>query len=393
MDKNILLDPAVQAFINSHLNDDPAELMLQRDKYPDWPFKEVVEQIVSRRKAEKKLPTWYNTPGIIFPSPVSVEQSSSEIAAEYKAHLFKGHKVVDLTGGLGVDSYFLAQNFDELVYVEKDENLASIASHNFDVLRQNNIEIVNATAEQYIGDSSETFDLVYIDPDRRPDKKRVTGFSDSAPDVVRLLPSLKVLSNNILIKASPMMDIHDSIRQLGDVKNIFLFAMNNELKEILFLLQKGADSTTVRCINLTEDREESLEYEYGINVQKEIEFSILSDYLYEPNVSIMKAGAFPTLAKQYRVKKLHRDTNLFTSDQLIEEFPGRKFRVLDVANYKKGDVQQIIGGNKVNVSVRNFIDTPDQVKKKLGLKDGGDQYLFGFKDLENKYKIAICEKC
>ncbi|MEN8249805.1 MAG: hypothetical protein ABFS32_12805 [Bacteroidota bacterium] len=392
MKKHILLEEKVQAFILTHKDDDPAALMLQREKYPDWPFKEVVDQIISRRKAEKKLPLWYKTKGILYPVPVSIEQSSSEATAAYKAGLFNGKKAADLTGGLGVDSYYLAHNFEQLTYVEQKETLAEIATHNFDVLGQNNVEIVNSTAEEFLLKAEEKYDLIYIDPDRRPDQKRVVGFSDSTPDLLELLPKLMSLSENILIKASPMMDIRLALEQLRDVGKVIILAIDNEVKELLFHVGGDTTATTIRCVNINKGQEDVLEYNLDDNSQEFCKISLLSNYLYEPNAAIMKAGAFNHLCKSYFVKKLHPNTHLFTSDKHIVDIPGRKFKVIGSCAYKKSAIQQLLKGNKANISVRNFVDTPEQVKKKLGLQDGGDQYLFGYRDNENKLRVAVCER-
>jgi len=393
MDKGILLQPKIQAFIREHERDDLRYLMLQKEKYSSLPLAEIIDQISARKKAERKLPTWYKTEGILFPKSVSVEQSSSEATAKYKVGLFSGKSAVDLTGGFGVDSYYLAKKFDRLYHVEKNKELAQIAQHNFSCLKQQNIKTEFLSAESFLDRNKETFDLVYIDPDRRPDQKRVTGFMESKPDLLKLLPELQKITANILVKASPMMDISLGVKELGNVKQVIVLAIENELKELLFWLSPREDAPlSIRCVNITKEGEQLLEYIALEEQQEYCNYENISNFLYEPNASIMKAGAYNLLCKKFNLKKLHPNTHLYTSDKLVDTFPGRRFKVLGEVPYNKRKVLPLFSSSKANISVRNFPDSPEQVKKKLALKDGGQQYLFGYRNANKDLRIAVCEK-
>jgi hypothetical protein len=393
MDKNILLQSKIQAFIREHEGDDLRHLMLQKEKYSSLPLAEIIDQISARKKAEGKLPTWYKTEGILFPSAVSVEQSSSEATAKYKAGLFSGKSAVDLTGGFGVDSYFLAQKFDRLCYVEKNKELSQIAQHNFSYLKKKNIKTEFLSAEEFLDYNKETFDPVYIDPDRRPDQKRVTSFAESKPDLLKLLPELWKITANILVKASPMMDINLGVKELGNVKQVIVLAIENELKELIFWLSPRVEAPlTIRCVNITKNGEQLLEYNVLEEQPLDCNNENISNFLYEPNAAIMKAGAFNLLCKKFKLKKLHPNTHLYTSDKLVDDFPGRKFKVLGETPYNKRKLLPLLSSSKANISVRNFPDSPDQVKKKLVLNDGGRQYLFGYRNVNKDLRIAVCEK-
>jgi PG_1098 ferredoxin-like domain/THUMP domain-like len=393
MDRKELLRAEIQAFILKHAQSDLAALMLQKDKYPNLPLREIIEQINARRKAEKKLPTWYQTSGILYPPAVSIEQSSSEITARYKAQLFSGSKALDLTGGFGVDSYYLANRFEKLIYIEKNKDLAAIVRYNFVQLQQKNIVPQACSAEDFLAGNKEHFDLIYIDPDRRPGEKRVTGFTDSKPNIPSLLADLQKTSANILIKASPMLDIITGLKQLDKVKMVIVLAIANEVKELLFWLDtQNLTDTTVRCVNLNQEGEQTVEYRLSEEKQEYCQYSEVLNYLYEPNAAIMKAGAYKLLCKRYKILKLHQHTHLYTASKFVREFPGRKFKIIALANYNKSRVLSLLNSPKANISTRNFVDPPDQVKKKLGLQDGGQQYLFAFRDVNEKPCIAICEK-
>ena len=391
MDKNRLLQPEIQAFIKEHEGEDLRRLMLQKEKYKHLPLREIIAQIAARNKAEKKLPTWYKTKDILYPAPVSIEQSSSEVTAKYKAGLFSGKTAVDLTGGFGVDSYYLAQKFDTLCYIEKNKALAEVAQHNFFHLQQQNIEVKILSAEGFLADNSQTYDLAYIDPDRRPGEKRVTGFKESKPDLPHLLPELHKIAATIMIKASPMMDISLGIRELSHVNLVIVLAVDNEVKELLFCLTKKEELMKIRCVNISKEAEQLLEYNAG-EQQANCDYATIAKYLYEPNAAIMKAGAHNLLCKKFGLKKLNPNTHLFTSDVLVNDFPGRKFYVNGDAGYNKRKISPLLKSSKANISVRNFPDSPEQVKKKLILKDGGDQYVFGYRNVINDLRMAVCDK-
>ena len=392
MDKKRLLEAEIQSFIKEHEGDDLHHLMLQKEKYAHLPLRDIVEQISARRKAEKKLPTWYNSSGILYPPVVSIEQSSSEITAKYKAKLFSGKSGLDLTGGFGVDSYYLAKKFDEFFYVEKNKELAQIAQHNFNLHQQHNIEVKALSAEDFLSRNKKKYNLVFIDPDRRPGDKRETGFKESKPNLPNLLPELHKISDHILVKASPMMDITLGINELNHVKMVIVLAVDNEVKELLFWLSGQDDEVKIRCVNIGREGEHVLEYNLFDEQQEFCTYGEVSKYLYEPNAAIMKAGAYNLLCKKFRIKKLLPNTHLYTSESLISNFHGRKFRVLGEVSYNKRKVSALLNSSMANISVRNFPDTPAQVKKKLGLKDGGQQYLFGYRNKDNDLRIAICEK-
>jgi len=393
MDKKLLLQEEVQAFIKAHERDDLPSLLLQK-KNTGLPIQEIAQQIKGRRKAEKKLPLWYGTMGILYPPAPSLEQSSSEIAAKFKSNLFSGNTSLDLTGGFGVDSIYLAKQFRSHTYVEAGEQLAEVAEHNFKVLNQSNIAVHNTSAEGFLANNKRHFDLIYIDPDRRPIGNRIIGFNESKPNILALVPSLFNTADRIMVKASPMLDITLAIKQLTGVYQVIVLAIENEVKELLFLMDKSAgESITYRCINITKTSQQIFEYEDFEQQQAVCLLHKPLQYLYEPNAAIIKAGVYELLCHRFDFEKIARNTHLYTADKVIQHFPGRKFKIISNVAYNKKQVLPFLPTKKANVTTRNFPDTPDQVKKKLNIKDGGDTYLIGYRGEDDKPGILICEKC
>jgi hypothetical protein len=394
VDKELLLRAEVQEFIKEHEFDDLHALMLQRQKYPWFPLAEIVEQIKSRKKARLKLPTWYSSANILFPQPVSVEQSSSEITAKWKAnYIGNGKSGVDLTGGFGIDSYYFAKNFEEWVHVEPNTTLQEVVKHNAGQLGVANTTFYNLSSEDFLNQLTQPVDFIYLDPDRRPAEKRVAGFKDSLPDVTRLLPQLANFSSQVIIKASPMIDITAGLADLTRVNRVLVLSVKNEVKEVLYhLCFSGEHKTSIRCIDIREDGIKEITYDLNEINQEENKISVLGNFLFEPNAAIMKARGQDILASRYSLVKLHHNTNLYTADQPAIDYPGRVFKVLANLPYKKKVVAEYLRENKANLSTRNFIDSPEQMKKKLGVKDGGELYVFGYRDFENKNRVAVCER-
>lgn len=385
-----LLQPEIQKFIDDHLNDQPADLMLKASQFPDWPMKAIVEQIVAKRKAKSKLLEWFSTQGLIWPAAISMEQCSSELTAKYKAGLVSGESMVDLTGGFGVDTYYLAKQFDEATHVEMNEKLHQLVAHNFKVLNSE-IKPVMGTAEAYLH-QMKPVDLIYIDPARRDDNaQRVVFLEDYSPNVVHLLPELKTRSQTILIKASPMLDIKKAIADLNSVSEVHVVGVKNEVKELLFLIgEREIKNPIIMAVNLGEGVE-SFEFNFESEEEADAEFSEVLNYLYEPNAAILKSGAFKSIGLAFGLKKLQVNSHLYTSKTLVEGFPGRSFRVLDELSLNKKRLRKQLQNDQANITVRNFPMTVKEIRNKTGLTEGGTQYIFATTDLEGK-KVLLCEK-
>ncbi|MEQ9425169.1 MAG: hypothetical protein RJQ09_12170 [Cyclobacteriaceae bacterium] len=380
----INLTQEIQSFIQSHLNDDPHALILKAHKWPDLPMKDIVEQIQSRKKAKTKLPEWFSNPRTIFPKQSNLEQASSEATAKFKAQLYKGKRLLDLTGGTGVDSYYFSKSFHKVTYVEPNLELAKIAVHNFNALDAGNIDVVISTAEKFIKKSTLEFDLIFIDPSRKPNGGKVFRLEDCEPNILQLLPQLRQISDKILLKASPLLDIDFAIKQLETTDKVWVVSVDNECKELLFMIASGDVDSEIVATNIIKGRTEEFTFKRFEEAAADAEYSNPESYLYEPNASIMKAGAFKSVALSFSLKKLHPNTHLYTSQNHVVGFPGRVFKIekSELFNWKNWK------GKKANISVRNFPYSPEEIKKKAGIMDGGEDYMF-FATGEDEKLITI----
>ena len=391
---NNILNTVIQDFINNNISIDVTTLLFKNYSFEGTTIKEIVEQIESKKRCKTKLPTWFNTPKIYYPNKLNIEQTSSELTAAYKSKIISGNSLIDLTGGLGVDCYYFSKSFQEGVHCELNTNLSEIAKHNFNILATENINCVNIDGLVYLKSLSKTFDWIYIDPSRRNDTKgKVFYLKDCIPNVPANLDALFKYTDQLLIKTSPMLDLKVGINELQHVYEIHVVAVNNEVKEVLYLLHKNShEQIEVKTINLTASSKEQC-FNFKLEDEQHTTAAIgeVSNYLYVPNAAILKAGAFKIVSAHFNVNKLHQNSHLYTSKTLVD-FPGRSFKVLKIIPYQKRDLKPLLEKRQLNVATRNFPDTVAQLKKKFKFKDGGNDYVF-FTTTSNNDKVVIfCEK-
>ncbi|MCL2041180.1 MAG: class I SAM-dependent methyltransferase [Bacteroidales bacterium] len=386
----------VRKFINNHLYSDTLKLALQKSPFPDIPMRELLLQIEGKRKAKEKIPSFFQTDDIVYPLSVSMEQCSSEQTSLYKASLCGGNQLVDLTGGFGVDTWMFSKKFDNVVYCEKDENLVNIARHNFSVLQAQNIDIQQGDGIDFLKQQQQSFDWIYIDPSRRDQHNRkMQALSDCMPNVVENLDVLFRYGNRIMLKTSPMLDIDKAISELKQVEAIHIVAVKNEVREVLYVLhhtifngeKQNFSPLKMFAVNILPDATQSFSFSKDELHEAKVAFSTPLAFLYEPNAAVMKSGAFNLVSARFNIFKLHRNSHLYTSDSYVADFPGRVFKIKETLAYKP--VKDL---SQANVSVRNFPDTPDEVRKKLKLRDGGDVFLFCTTLVNEKPTMIRCER-
>jgi len=366
----------VQEFISKNLDIDIFQLILKQPVFPEVSNKEIAEQITSKLKSKKKLPSWFGTKKIYFPNKINIEQTSSELTAEFKSSIIAGDRMIDCTGGFGVDSYYFSKKFKSLIYIERDQSLYNITKLNSDKLGVTNTIHLNEDGLQYVKNIKTEFDLLYIDPSRRNLKnKKVHFLSECTPVIDSSLIKRLSKFKTILIKCSPIIDIKKTINDLETVIEIYIIGINNEVKEILFkLCKRGEKKIKVSCIDLNK-RKYDLSFNYNeINNKENRYTSEPQKYLYEPNSMILKSGAFNLICDRYKVNKLNPNSHLYTSDKLID-FPGRKFTVLNIIIYSKKTLKKL-SLKQANITTRNFPLDVKEIRKISGLKDGGNDYLF-----------------
>lgn len=360
------------------------DLALQRNKYKhlsDEEWRWFLQQVEGRERTADKLPTFAAIDDWWYPVRLSCEQCSSEATARYKASLCQRsglsaeRSLLDLTGGYGVDTYFLSEQFDHTDYVEQNAELCRIAEHNFSLQhsaishQHSAISIHNTTAEDFLLSSpcgEAGWGLIFLDPARRDSHgSKVFRIEECTPNVVELLPTLLAHSKRLLIKLSPMLDLTQAVTSLSQVNwDIHIVAIKNEVKEVLLLSGGTGQITTIDLAQKDQafvfTREE--EQHCGLDIRD----GKLANYLYEPNAAILKAGAYKLVAQRFGLHKLDVNTHLYTSRQFIENFPGRVWRITEKQNLKQA-----------NVLTRNYPLTPEQLKKKLHLRDGGTAFVIG----------------
>ncbi|WKD86298.1 Ribosomal RNA small subunit methyltransferase J [Polaribacter huanghezhanensis] len=386
-----ILHPDVQQFISDNLNTNISKLLFKGSPFKSVSVQELATQIVSKKKCEKKLPIWFETKNIYYPAKVNIEQTSSEVTAKYKSSIITGDSVIDITGGFGVDAYYFAKKTSEVIHCELDANLSTIVNNNYQQLKIDEIQLISGDGIDYLKNASEKYDWIYIDPSRRDSvDKKVFLLKDCLPNVPENLTLFFSKSNNILIKNSPILDISKTIDELDFVKEIHVVAVANEVKELLFVLEKYyKESIQIKTINYSRNTIQIFDFQYIKNNISE--YSEPKKYVYEPNAAILKSGGFHEISLQLNLEKLHPHSHLYTSDNLIE-FPGRTFLVENSCQYNKKEIKKYLKENKANITTRNFPETVAQIRKKIKIKDGGSQYLF-FTTLKNeRLKVLVCSQ-
>ncbi|CAL2077464.1 THUMP-like domain-containing protein [Tenacibaculum sp. 190524A05c] len=385
-----ILNTEVQSFIDSNLNEDISKILFKGSPFDEISVQELANQIVAKKKSQHKLPSWFNTEDIYYPPKVSIEQTSSEITAKYKANLVKGETLIDISGGFGVDSYYFSKNVNSVIHCEINEELSTIVNHNYKKLEANNIQTKACNGIEYLkSNNTDHFDWIYTDPSRRDDSKnKVFLLKDCSPNIPEEIDILFSKSDNILIKVSPILDISNTIRELKFTKEVHVVAINNEVKELLFILKKDhKEETLLKTVNFKKDTIEEFNFYLHSNQLDEPKYSLPLKYLYEPNAAILKAGGFKEITQQFDVNKLHQHSHLYTSEDLVT-FPGRTFIIDKVIPYNKKEIKKNIPDKKANITIRNFPKTVAQIRKETKIKDGGNLFLF-LTTLENNSKVMI----
>ena len=384
-------------FIFENINADVHTLALQAARFPLVDMVLAIRQINGKQKIKTKVPSFYNTDSILYPVQLSLEQSSSESTAKYKSSLCEGNTLTDLTGGFGVDCCFMSERFKNVRYVERNKELCDLASYNFKALGLTKIEVINAETEKYLNEMP-VVDWIFIDPARRSSVgKKVVLLSDCEPDVSALSSVLLKKTSRILIKLSPMMDVTAAVRELPTTAEIHILSVENECKEVLLLLdQENHPQQRIKTINFGKNNKVDV-FEFLQNEETDAKVTYASSvqtYLYEPNASIMKSGAFKLVAERFDLYKLHKNTHLYTSEQLITHFPGRVFEVQNTFGSSKSELKELTTKiQKANITTRNYPLSVEELRKKLKIKDGGDIYLFACTFANDQKAIIQCVRC
>ncbi|WP_165025713.1 class I SAM-dependent methyltransferase [Dysgonomonas sp. ZJ279] len=388
------LSSATKLFIEEHENDDIRKLALQAKRYPEIDMQMAIQQIAGRQTAKEKIPNWHKNDELLYPKHISMEQCSSEHTAQFKADLFHGGTMVDLTGGFGIDFSFIAKNFKQATYVEQQPELVDIAAHNFTKLGLNNADVVNTDAIAYL-EAMQSVDLIYIDPARRSSTGRKTVLiEDCTPNIIEIEELLEQKAKYTMIKLSPMLDISLAIRSMRNISDVYIISVANECKELLFIKSHESKKTQLHCINILNNKIDQFIFSKEDEESTTVNFAFeLGKYLYEPNSSITKGGAYKSIAKAFDLNKLHVSSHLYTSDELHTDFYGRKFEITGMCSLNKKELKEhLLNIKQANITTRNFPLSTDELRKRTGLKDGGDLYIFATTLADDKKVLIFCKK-
>lgn len=425
-------------FIIRHANDDVRKVALSGKPAEGVDMQFALQQIAGRQTARTKLPSWYASGDVIFPPHISMEQCSSEQTAEYKAEVLLGilsnplavcHDAkkchfIDFTGGFGVDFSYMAKPFGSATYIERQEHLCEIARHNLPLLGLDNAEVVCTDSIEAMRNVSSLAKgkplVVFMDPARRDTNgQRTYAISDCTPDVTSCIDDLLRQTEVVMIKLSPMLDWHSAVRELNNaaqshdaVREIHIVSVGNECKELLLVLSdKYSSPLSLHCVNDAEkfvvhgiNEEEMAEKTAADGVlqpdddddSEELQCSesvFEAQFLFVPNASVMKAGCFGLLESTFPVSQVSPNSHLFFADGMVEGFPGRAFRVRTVTTMNKKELRKALDGiAKANIATRNFPISPENLRRKLKLKDGGESYIFATTTADNDHVLFVCDK-
>lgn len=382
-----ILKSEVRQFLQKHLADDVSKIALAKSPFSDVSSSELAAQLDGRQRAEKKLPLWFHTDGVIFPPKISVEQSSSEFTASYKSKLMKGNTLIDLTGGFGVDAFYFSKVADSVIHCEQNEELSAIAKNNSTMLGAKNISFITDESISYLENTETIFDTIYIDPSRRIDSKKVFLLKDTEPDVVSNLDLLLSRAQRIIIKTSPLFDIQSGLNELKHVSEVHVLSVKNDCKELLWVIDNGFTGEA-NIISTAISNEGEEEFSFKLSEEKALQLESYSEplnYLYEPDVALLKAGGFKQIAKVLNIQKLHQNTHMYTSENLVAGFIGKTFQIHSVLDYKVFMKENQI--KKANVVSRNFPLSTEDLKKRHKISDGGMEFLFFCTVFPNKLTL------
>ncbi len=400
-------------FVRSHRLDDVRALALKGNANGKVDLAFALNQIQGWQTARQKLPSWAAADGIVYPPHLNMEQCSSEATARYKSECLASRldlsqaTLIDLTGGFGVDFSIMSRSFAKAIYVERNAELAEVARHNFDVLSLSNVTAVCADATEFLHSlpqktGEEPLTVVYLDPARRDGNgKKVFRIEDCSPDIMGMRDELLSRADVVMIKFSPMLDWHMALSQLdhdvpawlGDINHeVHVVSTRNECKELVMVMSRARGKklpTTIVCSN------DGQRFLAPCSPSKPTLWQgdaadIEGKCLLVPNASIMKAGVFGEVSREYGISMLGHDSHLYISDDDLPQFPGRRFKIERVSTMNKKDLRKALEGmSQANVSARNFPLSTDALRKRLRLKDGGDTYLFAT-TVGAKHLVFVC---
>jgi len=385
-------DQEIFDFIKSNENVDPFKLSLSLKHYPPDIRKMISRQIHSRQKLKRKVPEWLNYDKIILPDPVSIEQASSKLTAIYKSEFVNGGVLVDLTGGLGVDTMFFAEKADKVIYVERDPEISAVADYNISLMGLENVEVICQSAEAFLNEWTDDVDYFYLDPSRRNQEGKVFRLEDSEPNLIEIQHRLLKRSKLVITKVAPYIDLKYAIKTVNHLKEIHVVAIDNECKEVLLICAEEHIEKDVKIITANHAGTRFRKFSATVlsELKSECEISSIGKFVYDPNVAIRKAGLFRSICMGFGLSKFAPNSHIYFSDILNPEFPGRIFEKIDILAFNKFMKNPPV--KKANITTRNFPFTVAEIRNRAKIREGGEIYIFGTTDQNRNLCFIVCQK-
>ena len=380
---NILLQPDIQKLLILHHSDEPAAFAMQFHAHKDLPVRAIAEQLACRQKAVKKLPK-LSQHNLLY-APLALEQASGERTAEYKSMLMSGMRVIDLSGGLGVDTMFFAKVFHEVVYGERDPLLCAVLEHNLKQCGISNVQVNHGESIELLSSyPDDFFDWIFVDPARREEGRRSIALEAASPDVVAFHDMMVRKAKQVCIKASPALEISGLKKLLPALHTIIVVSVDRECKETLLLLERSAllKPVTVKAVCLTSLSEGVTEVEGDGDIERTIASSV-KEYVYEPDPAIIKTKLASRLARDFGFEFVNKSVDYLTSERLVEHFPGRTFRMIECVLYKPKSFRTFLDRHHIvgaSIQRRDFPLSPEELRKKYRLLENERAFLFFTRD-------------
>ncbi len=377
-----MLSAEIKEFIAKNAKRSPEELALLAGRYPDLPMPFIAQQVKGRIRTKSKLPSWHASEDVVFPKSLALEQCTSEAVARYRAGLLEtGGTAFDVTGGYGVDGRFLAERFDSYLYHERDGELAEIAAENFETFGLGKKVVArHADGMQALKEYEGELDLIFLDPARRDSRSyRVSALEGCEPNILQEWDFLLSRAKRVAVKTSPGLDVSSVLSDLAGVESVHVISVENDCKELFVVARKGSEvEPRIHCVNIRKSGVvDELSFFLSEEKETEGEFAAPGKFLLEPNSSIMKAGGFKAVSSKWNLKALNPRTRLYGSDNPPEDFQGRVFEIIGDVPIGAKDTKKLFPKKKANVISRNSGMTAEELRKKLGLKEGGELFAIG----------------
>lgn len=347
--------------------------------------KAICTQVKYLQKSKAKLPLFYEARCVI--PELSFEQSSSLYTS--KAKNYAGKTCVDLTCGLGSDSLHFSGSFSRVISLEYNELLSKIAKFNFEKLKAENIEVVNADSHEFIKNyEGEMLDLIFIDPARRSEQKRVFLFEDCSPNVFEILKFAPKIAKRMVIKASPLYDVEQAKRDFESFGKVIIESVsyNNECKELVVDIEFAQEKTVEFHNVIISKHGEIARVKIEENAQKPKLASMSADYkyLYVADVAFYKSRTLEGyLSTYFPMLELTSVNGVALGYEFYDDFLGRKYEIVHQMPYKPKLIKQYLKQNGIkNATIikRGGKYSINEIYKQLNLTSGAQITLIEVND-------------